>query len=118
MSENKKTERVRFYSSKYKDLRLVVGDKRVKFINHEFVTSDPILIHHLDNAKGVDRYDIAMKKKSLALDKHAMKKLSEDVKAELREELTPVIREELEAKLREEIRAEIEAELSIEEDEK
>jgi len=104
-TENKPS--VRFWCEQHKEMRTLIAGRKVKFSNHEYNTTDPVVIAGLDKLDCVERYEEAMKKKHLKLDAQTMTKLEAQVKAELKKELREEVRMELEAELRAEIEAEL-----------
>lgn len=109
-----KKESVRFYCENHKEMKTLIAGTKVRFINHEFSTADPIIIQGLDKLSSVVRYDEYIKKRNFALDKDTMSKLEASVRADLIKELEPKIRTELKEELKEEVRLELEAELRTE----
>lgn len=95
------TKEKRFYCERYKELRTLIAGRKVKFINHEFFTSDPILIAGLEKLDSVEPFNDAMKRKAVRLDSKTMEKLRAEVKAELKKEMREAVRKELDEEMRE-----------------
>lgn len=106
MAESK----TRFYSPKYPALKTVIAGRKIEFIDHEFATSDPIIIKGLDKLASVQRYEKHVKKEQLKFNKEAVK----DIEAEIKQELTAKLEKELVATLKKELTPTVEKELKKE----
>lgn len=115
MTKNKE-QKTRFYCEKFAEMSTVCADRVIRFVAHEYSTSDPVEIKCLDALKDVERYDIAMEKKHLRLDGAAKDKLAADAKASIIAELktNPKVLEELKAELKAELTEDMGKELEEE----
>lgn len=100
-----------FYCEKYKELKTIVANKKIKFSNHQYSTSDVVVIKALEKMPTVEYYEDAMKKKAIKLDANTMQKLESSVRNELLKTMEKSVREELKKELEEEVRQEIEADI-------
>lgn len=99
----------RFWCENHKEMRTLIAGRKIKFINHEYSTSDPVIIAGLEKLAEVEDYEEAMKKKMVKVDKTTMTK----IEAEVKEEMKKKIYEEEKVKMEKELRKEIEKELRV-----
>jgi len=113
MAKETKNASVAFYCKRYKELKTLVAGRKICFSNHQYTSSEPVVIAALDKIDDIERYDEFLKKSTVKVNATVMARLEEEVKEELKKDLKEEVKLELEAELREDIEAELKAKLKI-----